>query len=149
MFRITSLMKENECVEYAKLLIKTERTKEENRRLETLKHLSTMNGAVVGIDNLLNITFGDKHVVNVLDYPNVSGLYRVQVLIKGKMKTVARVKIGKKDAYILVRESTAKKLNKAYEIINYNLPAGYYVPLNQTYKELRKVIEYHYTEQTA
>ena len=149
MFRITNLMNPSDCIEYAQLIIKPERTKEENRRLETLKHLSAMNGAVVGIDNLLDITIDNNHIVNVLDYPNVSGLYRIQVLINGRMKTVARIKVGKKDAYILVRESTAKKLNKDYEIINYNLPAGYYVPLNQTYKELRNVIEYHYTEQTA
>lgn len=130
---------------------KSDRTKEENRRLETLKHYRAMNGAVVALASLeKNMKDDDgNNIVTILEYPNVSGLYRIQVRINGKMKTVARIKIGKKDVYVLVRESTAKALKKKYEIINYNLPAGYYVDFTKAYKEFTKVVEYHFKHQTA
>ena len=132
--------------EYHTLINKTDRTKEENRRLNVLSKLSHSNGlnnTVLSLNNLNNI--------NILTYDSVTGLYRVQTTINNKLKTVARVKVAKNDAYVLVRESTAVAIGiKDYEIINYNLPAGYHI--NNTtalYKNLIAVIEYHNKTQTA
>lgn len=136
--------------EYHDLITKQDRTKEEARRLEVIKHQSTCNGLVRALENLSKITNeAGENIVNILEYDNVSGLYRIQVVIKGKLKTIARIKVGKKDCYVLVRETTAKDLNKSYELINYNLPAGYYIQLNDAYNELKKIVEYHYSRQTA
>ena len=61
---------------------------------------------------------------NLIDYSDrIAGLYRLQVIIDGKMKTIARVKL-QQDVYILVRENVAKELQFDYDLINYNLPAG-------------------------
>lgn len=132
--------------EYHDLISKVDRTKEENRRLNVLCKLSHSNGlnnTVLSLNNLDG--------VNILTYDRAIGLYRVQTTIKGKLKTIARVKVAKNDAYILVRESTAVAIGiKDYEIINYNLPAGYHIS-NTTalHKNLLDVIEYHNKIQTA
>lgn len=134
------------CKEYHDLINKTDRTKEENRRLNVLCKLSHSNG----LNNTV-LSLNDVDGVNVLTYDSVTGLYRVQTTINGKLKTIARVKVAKNDAYILVRESTAVAIGiKDYEIINYNLPAGYHIS-NTTalYNNLLDVIEYHNKVQTA
>lgn len=134
------------CKEYHDLINKTDRTKEENRRLNVLSKLSHSNGlnsTVLALNNLDG--------VNILTYDSVTGLYRVQTTINGKLKTIARVKVAKNDAYILIRESTAVAIGISdYEIINYNLPCGYHIS-NTTalYKNLLAVIEYHNKVQTA
>lgn len=130
---------------YHELINKENRTKEENRELETLKKEAKRNGFKQVIRNIEKI---DN--VNVLYYDSVDGLYRIQTKINGKDKTIARIKVAKKDVYILIRETTARALNKAYEIINYNLPAGYHVnTANDLYNDIKAVIEYHSTQQTA
>lgn len=130
---------------YHDLINKQDRTKEENRELETLKKEAKRNGFKQVIRNIEKIDD-----VNVLHYDSVDGLYRIQTKINGKDKTIARIKVAKKDVYILIRESTARALNKAYEIINYNLPAGYHVNTAQDlYNDIKAVIEYHSTQQTA
>lgn len=130
---------------YHELINKENRTKEENRELETLKKEAKRNGFKQVIRNIEKL---DN--VNVLYYDNVDGLYRIQTKINGKDKTIARIKVAKKDVYILIRETTARALNKAYEIINYNLPAGYHVTTtNDLYNDIKAVIKYHSTQQTA
>ena len=130
---------------YHELINKENRTKEENRELETLKKEAKRNGFKQVIRNIEKL-----ENVNVLYYDSVDGLYRIQTKINGKDKTIARIKVAKKDVYILIRETTARALNKAYEIINYNLPAGYHVnTANDLYNDIKAVIEYHSTQQTA
>ena len=130
---------------YHELINKENRTKEENRELETLKKEAKRNGFKQVIRNIEKL-----ENVNVLYYDSVDGLYRIQTKINGKDKTIARIKVAKKDVYILIRETTARALNKAYEIINYNLPAGYHVNTAQDlYHDIKAVIEYHSTQQTA
>lgn len=130
---------------YHDLINKQDRTKEENRELETLKKEAKRNGFKQVIRNIEKL-----ENVNVLYYDSVDGLYRIQTKINGKDKTIARIKVAKKDVYILIRETTARALNKAYEIINYNLPAGYHVnTANDLYNDIKAVIEYHSTQQTA
>lgn len=136
--------------EYHNLITKQDKTKEEARRLEVIKHQSICNGLVRALENLSKLTNeAGENIVNILEYDNVTGLYRIQVVIKGKLKTIARIKVGKRDCYVLVRETTAKELNKSYELINYNLPAGYYIQLADAFKEFRQIVEYHYSKQTA
>lgn len=134
------------CREYHDLTNKTDRTKEENRRLNVLCKLSHSNG----LNNTV-LSLNDIDGVNILTYDTVTGLYRVQTTINGKLKTIARVKVAKNDAYILVRESTAVALGiKDYEIINYNLPAGYHINnTTELYNNLIAVIDYHNKVQTA
>lgn len=130
--------------EYFVLTNKTDRTKEEDRQLETLKKRAKINGAILGVENIEKL-----ENVNVLYYDKVPGLYRIQAKISGKYKTVARVKLSRKDVYVLTRETTAKALNKDYEIINYNLPAGFFVDLEKLYTELVAVVNYHLENQVA
>lgn len=129
--------------EYHNLINQEVRTKEENRRLETLKKIAKMQGYTVALDSIAKL---DK--VNILEYDSVQGLYRLQLEINGRYKTIARIKIAKRDVYILVRETTAREIGKEYEIINYNLPAGYHVE-NDLYNELLKIVEYHNSIQAA
>lgn len=129
--------------EYHTLTQNQDKTKEEARRLEVLKKLAKCQGYIVALNNLSQL---DN--VNILEYDNVPGLYRIQTMINGRFKTVARVKIAKRDVYILVRESTAKDLGKEYEIINYNLPAGYHVD-QDLYNELVNIVNYHQEKQSA
>ena len=129
---------------YHALINKENRTKEENRELETLKKEAHREGLHQAIKQLERL-----EAVNVLYYENVAGLYRIQTYINNKLKTVARVKIAKKDAYILIRETTARELGKNYEIINYNLPAGYHVDgATDLYNDLKAIVEYHIATQT-
>jgi hypothetical protein len=122
-----------------------DRTKEENRELETLKKLSHMNGLLQAIYNL---SLQDN--INILEYDSCDTLYRVQVKINDRFKTVARLKISKKDIYILIRETTARAINKEYEIINYNLPAGFHeTTATDTYNALKAICDYHIANQTA
>ena len=140
---LNKFMNNEMCKEYHDLTNKTDRTKEENRRLEVLKKIAKMQGYTIALDSIAKL---DK--VNILEYDNVPGLYRIQIDINGRYKTIARVKIAKRDAYILVRETTAKELKKDYEIINYNLPAGYHIEHN-LYNELFELVNYHKERQTA
>lgn len=131
---------------YHELLEKgTNRTKEENRELNQIikdNHKRGLNRVIDNIEELEGVT--------ILRYPTVEGLYRIQCAINNKVKTIARVKIAKKDAYILIRETTARDLGKDYEIINYNLPAGYHIEkANDLYNNLVDVINYHIENQTA
>lgn len=131
---------------YHELLEKgTDKTKEENRELNQIikdNHKRGLNKVIDSIEELEN--------VSVLRYPTVEGLYRIQCVINNKVKTIARVKIAKKDAYILIRETTARELKKDYEIINYNLPAGYHVEkAGDLYNDLVDIINYHTENQTA
>lgn len=128
---------------YHELINKTDRTKEENRELEQLKKQAKFNGYIRAIESIAKL---DK--VNILSYDSVNGLYRLQIDINGRYKTIARIKIAKRDVYILVRETTAKELKKTYEIINYNLPAGYHVE-KDLYNELKQIVTYHQQTQTA
>lgn len=129
---------------YHNLINQEALTKEEKRELETLKKLAHQEGLHTAIRQLERL-----EEVNILSYENVAGLYRVQTYINDKLKTVARVKIAKKDAYILIRETTARELNKDYEIINYNLPAGYHVDgATDLYNDLKAIVEYHVETQT-
>lgn len=128
---------------YHELINKTERTKEENRELETLKKIAKMQSVISALDNL-----NKSENINILEYDSTSGLFRIQVKIADKYKTVARIKIAKRDTYILVRESTAKELKKNYEIINYNLPAGYHIT-KDFYNEFKLITDYHIKTQTA
>ena len=130
---------------YHELINKENRTKEENRELETLKKLAKKNGFEQAVKNIARL-----ENVNILSYDTVDGLYRIQTKINGKDKSIARIKIAKKDTYILIRESTARAINKDYEIINYNLPAGFHeTTASALYETLKAVIEYHNKMQTA
>lgn len=129
---------------YHELIMKlNDRTKEENRELETLKKIAKMQGVISALDNLNKL-----ENVNILEYDSTPGLFRIQVKISDKYKTIARIKIAKRDTYILVRETTAKNLNKPYEIINYNLPAGYHIT-KDFYNEFKLIVDYHIKTQTA
>lgn len=136
---------------YFELINKTDRTKEENRELELLKHECEAHGVIIALDNIIKNTVDENGnpTAGVLEYDNCNGLYRLQARINGKLKTIARIKVAKRDLYILVRETTARALNENYELINYNLPAGYHKPLSDAYKALRAIYDYHYTAQTA
>ncbi len=137
---------------YFELINKTDRTKEEARELEQLKHEAEAHSVIIALDNIVaNTVDADGHATaNILEYENCAGLYRLQARINGKMKTIARIKVAKRDVYILVRESTARALNiNDYEIINYNLPAGYHRSLKEAYNELYRVYEHHFKAQTA
>lgn len=141
-------MKKNITSRYHELINKNDRTKEENRELETLKKVAHINGLITAMNNAVAT---DKDNINLVDYTDTcNGLYRVQVKINGKLKTVARLKFSKKDVYILVRETTARVINKEYEIINYNLPAGFHIDnTNDLFNTLIAITNYHITEQTA
>lgn len=130
---------------YHELINKTDLTKEEKRELEQLKKLAHKNGFEQAIKNIAKL-----ENVNILSYNTVDGLYRIQTKINGKDKSIARVKIAKKDVYILIRETTARAINKEYEIINYNLPAGFHeTTATDLYNVLVDIIEYHNKTQTA
>lgn len=130
---------------YHDLINKTDLTKEEKRELATLTKLAHKEGFKRAIENISKL-----EGVNILSYDTVDGLYRIQTKINGKDKSIARIKIAKKDVYILIRETTAKELNKDYEIINYNLPAGYHVATaKDLYNDLQEIINYHNEKQTA
>lgn len=129
---------------YHELIMKlNDRTKEENRELETLKKIAKMQGVISALDNLNKL-----ENVNILEYDSTPGLFRIQVKISDKYKTIARIKIAKRDTYILIRETTAKELKKNYEIINYNLPAGYHIT-KDFYNEFKLIADYHIKTQTA
>lgn len=136
---------------YFTLIRKTDKTKEELRELEVLKHLAAQNAVIIAIDNLIKNTVDadGKPTAGVLEYDNCPNLYRLQARINGKMKTIARIKVAKRDFYILVRETTARAINENYELINYNLPAGYHKLLEESYKAIKAVFDYHYKMQTA
>ena len=92
-----------------------------------------------------------KNGYNVLTYDNCNGLYRLQVEINGRFKTIARIK-AQKDIYILIRESTAIDNNIAYELINYNLPAGFHVGydyIREVTPILDKICKYHIEKQAV
>ena len=137
---------------YYTLIKKSDRTKEENRELCVLANTALQFSVINAIDNLIKNTVDEdgNTTAGVLEYDNCQNLYRLQCRINGKMKTIARIKVAKRDFYILVRESTARAIGaNDYELINYNLPAGYHRDLKDAYKELYKVYEYHYKMQTA
>lgn len=147
------LMSANECLEYHNILMKDEsdRTKEDIYNLNKLVKASHRNGLKVALVNLVNNSMFDDTVskVNILEYENMPSMYRIQVLIKGKYKTVARIKASFKDVHVAIREETAKAINKDYVIVNYNLPAQFNVSHNEIYKVLESVVNYHYNEQKA
>ena len=149
-----NLLTAQETREYHELINKTDRTKEENRKLETLKKLAQLNSIKVILTNLVNnneiqTDNETKSIVNILEYENLPSMYRIQVLINNKYKTVARIKASKRDIHIAIRESTARELNKNYVIVNYNLPAQYHITYKEAYNHFNDIIKYHYEIQTA
>lgn len=86
-------------------------------------------------------TITDKENRGIIDYSDtMPGLYRLQFVINGKLKTIARVKL-QRDIYILVRENVAELLGVDYDLINYNLPAGYHVEYKDGKKEIEKLFK--------
>ena len=88
----------------------------------------------------------------IIDYSDrIAGLYRLQAVIDGKVKTIARVKL-QRDVYILVRENVALALGEEYDLINYNLPAGMHIDYDnarEVVERLYDLFENHYDELTA
>ena len=97
--------------------------------------------AKYGVDDDTN-----KPLLNIIDYTEkTSGLYRLQLLINGKYKTIARIK-AQKDIYILIKEDTANACNIQYEKILYNLPAGFHTDydyIRNVTPKLDSIIAYH------
>lgn len=144
-----NLMTTDNSTRYHELIQMADRTKEQNRELEQLKKLAKYNTIKIALENLLNLKDNDTNIVNVLEYENMPGMYRIQTLIKGKFKTVARVKASYRDIHIAIRETTARELNKEYVIVNYNLPAQFHIEHKDAYNFFKQIIEYHYNEQTV
>lgn len=151
------LMTTEEMKKYHELLTrkanKEELAKEELREIETLKKLAQLNSIKNILANLVNqntITIDDteKSIVNILEYENMPSVYRIQVLINNRYKTVARIKASKRDIHIAIRETTAKAMNTNYVIVNYNLPAQYHIDYKKAYEHLNRICEIHYKAQS-
>ena len=144
------LMSRNEADRYHELMLMNDRTKEQNRELEMLKKTAKLNSIKIALENLMKLENNEgKPIVNVLEYENMPSMYRIQVLINNKYKTVARVKACYKDIHVAIRETTARELGKSYVIVNYNLPAQYHIALNEAYNHFKAIVDYHYKVQTA
>ena len=150
-------MTNEEMRQYHELINKTDRTKEDIYNLNKLIKLAKLNSIKGILTNLVNNnieeteeeTEANKRIVNILEYDNMPSMYRIQVLIKGKYKTVARIKASYKDIHIAIREETARQLDKKYVIVNYNLPAQFHIEYKEAYKLFSDIVEYHYNTQTA
>ena len=149
-----SLISQSQCDRYFELINKVDKSKEEARELEMLKKASKLNTIKVALENLMNnsiVTINNEEVqtVNILEYENMPSMYRIQVLVNNKFKTVARVKASYKDIHVAIRETTAREIHPQYVIVNYNLPAQYHIKLEEAYKHFKAITDYHYKNQTA
>lgn len=91
-------------------------TNKPGKREEARKNMADFEAVLVKLTKAKS-----RNLVSYTD--RIAGLYRLQITINGKLKTIARVKL-QRDVYILVREKVAQELNWDYDLINYNLPAG-------------------------